>query len=87
MIPPTVLMMVIPTNGIAQSGFTEYDNELFTIAYPYSWTVNETGVGNPGSTSVDETHIVKFNTPINDAFVSLTWKPVGPHTTDRWTIG
>jgi hypothetical protein len=47
---PLFLLSIPATNVIAQSDFREYDNALFTIAHPSSWTIDETGVGNPGST-------------------------------------
>jgi hypothetical protein len=45
MIAAIVLMMVIPTSVIAQSGFTIYDNKYFRMAYPSDWTVNDTAIG------------------------------------------
>jgi len=36
-------LLMIPT--MAQSGFTEYDNKYFTMAYPRGWTVNNTKFG------------------------------------------
>jgi len=35
-------LLMIPTHIMAQSGFTEYDNKYFTMAYPTGWTVNDT---------------------------------------------
>jgi len=46
MIAPIISMMgMMSTSVIAQSGFTEYDNKYFTMAYPTGWTVNDTKLG------------------------------------------
>jgi len=68
MIPPIVLMMVIPTNVIAQSGFTEYDNKYFTMAYPSDWTVNDTGFGD---LQYGTHHTIVFHSPNDDARIVL----------------
>jgi hypothetical protein len=70
MIAPIVLMMVIPTSVIAQSGFTIYDNKYFTMAYPSDWTVNDTAIGDL-SICCKMYHDISFTAPDHDAKVSL----------------
>jgi hypothetical protein len=86
--PLFLLLVTMPTNVMAQSDFTEYNGgTLFTIGYPQLWTVDNTGIGNPDSTRIDLTHQAKFSTPFNDAFVTVTWRPVISNITlnkDNW---
>jgi hypothetical protein len=84
MIVPIVLMMVIPTSVIAQSGFTEYDSKYFTIAYPSDWTVNDTAIGDLSMCCWNQHHDISFTAPDHDAKVSLAiYGPVFNNTLDK----
>lgn len=83
-----VLMMVIPTSVIAQSGFTAYDNKYFTMIYPSGWTVNDTGLGDLLYHVKWRHHTVIFDSPNDNARIHLdiygpVHAPIGSVTLDK----